>query len=264
MSGFAVQGLSADAFAVIGGWRSLPEDALSFAAGPEDEETLLWRADLPANELAARELLARQEAELAASEELVVEAGTRLLQLQPGMVAEAAASFSTVAEMEPEEELLMTLGALRAEVTGDVSFALGLPGLPADWRETVADYLAFTRQMLRLLQPSLQIETRVGETLIAVSRFQLGGDADHSWPVAFPAEQAWQHGRTVRLTLQTRRALLGLMTEVTSGAIVLAPRFLGGGASAILALPATYKFIKSSVAKLRQLRTLEGQLRAVS
>ena len=261
-AGFAVQGLTPDAFAVIGGWQSKPDDSLSFTTG-EDASVQLWRADLPASETAARAMFGERAAAMEESKRLIAAAGAQMQQLHPEMIAGAATSFAARAEVAPADELLLTLGALRAEAGGDVSFALGLPGLPADWRETVRDYFAFSEQMLRLLRPSLQIETRVEAALLAVTELQLDGDANHSWPTSIPAGQAWQHGRTVRLTLQTRQALLQLMAQVTTGAIALAPRFLGGGATAVLALPATYKFIKRTVAQLRQLRVLERQLREV-
>ena len=267
MNRFAVTGLDQAAFNIIGGWEAVPAveagGAVSFGGTAlPDEDVLTWQIGLPADGAASRETLAQQKANLEESQALVALAGQRMRVLTPDMAAETAQSFSAGDDPVPALELMETLAALQGQTTEAVSFGL-IPGMPDDWRQTVAEYMAFSRQMLNLMKPALQVETRVGRTLLAVSRFQLDGDAAHSWPADFAAGQTWQHGRTVRLTLQTRMALFQLFAEVSAGAIALAPRFIGGAGTALLALPATYKFVKSTVAQFKKLRTLERQLAAV-
>ena len=261
MNRFAVAGIDQAAFNVIGVWESVPaadtQGAVSFSdAQSSDEEVLTWQVALPADEAASRVMLEQQVADLEESQAFIEMAGERMRLLTPGPL-----SFSAGEAAAPEMELMATLVALRGQSTEAVNFGL-IPGLPGDWRQTVAEYMAFSRQMLNLMKPTLRVETRSGGSLLAVSHFQLDGDATHSWPTKFQSGKSWQHGKTLRLTLQTRMALFQLFAEVSAGAIALAPRFLGGAGTTILALPATYKYVKNTVAQFKKLRALEKQMSA--
>jgi hypothetical protein len=124
----------------------------------------------------------------------------------------------------------------------------------------VAEYKAFAGQTLRLLRPTLSVETQVGKKTLALTRVGLSGDFETAWRSPSTPDQAQLHQRTLSLTLGSRLVLLQLLAQTGAGAATLVAKFsLPGGA--IMALPAAWRFIQDVIGQSQELVDLQRQLK---
>jgi hypothetical protein len=99
------------------------------------------------------------------------------------------------------------------------------------------------------VQPRLRVDTVQGDRPVAFSLVSLTGHLQTVW-----AEEgaAALHDAALRLALDTRRLLLAFLARTAGGAAILAARF-GVAGGPLLALPATYRYLRDVVEGARAL-----------
>lgn len=277
-SQFVIHGLEAGADA-LGLWQVVASP-VSFASAPipmnaagggfSDPPPIVWSVSLPANVADAQRSIQQQRHILQTTQMAITESGYFLENLSPSleMVSFGAAGIANMPD--PEARLVESLAHLQGDEAA-VSFGSGflpkLPGLPDGWQATVADYQAFVQQTLQLVRPTLRVETKIENVLLAYTQARLTGDFDTVWVEAEnPNSQLKQsgsnqqtHQQILSLTIQSRLALLRLLAQTSVGAAALAAKFAVPG-GAIVALPAAWRYIQDVVKQAQQLVALK-QLR---
>jgi hypothetical protein len=277
-SQFVIHGLEAGSDA-LGLWQvaASPESFASprvptnaAGGGSENPPPIVWSVSLPADTADAQRSVQQQRHVLQTTHIAIAESGRFLENLSPSpeMVSFGAAGIANMPD--PEARLVESLAHLQgdeAAVSFGSGFLPGLPGLPADWRATVAGYQAFVQQTLQLMRPTLRVETKIEEVLLACTQVRLTGDFDTVWVEAEQVNPQSQQSRSkqqmhqqiLSLTIQSRLAILRLLAQTSVGAAALAARFaIPGGA--MVALPAAWRYIQDVVKQAQQLVALK-QLR---
>ncbi len=260
---FFVSGPGAGALEALGFPAAEPPAETSFAAGGETATTaLVWDVNLPAGRNEAWQTLRRQRLTLDVTQASLADAGRQIAALNP---APRDVAFSAQADGGPDPaaaRLLDTMAYFREEAHLSTSFGLGWPRLPEGWHESVAGFRHFATDTIRLLQPTMRIQTRLGGALVAISEVRLDGDLTSHWGAEYGAADAEMHAESVMVTLQSRQALLQLLGEAIAGATTLAGRFaLPGGV--LLAAPAAFRFIRDIVEQSRALAASERRRQAI-
>jgi hypothetical protein len=256
---FTIQGIDAAQEPLLGIWQASPAPPVSFGIEAAEESELLWSVSLPAEPVQARASLDQGAEQVARTQRAVAQAGKALEDLPDYWLEQTSFAFATTSEAAgPEITLRRNLAQLEGQ-GAEFSYALSLPD---DWSKTVAEYKAFAGQTLRLLRPTLSVETQVEEKTLARTRVGLTGDFDTAWRSPRTPDQAQLHQRTLSLTLKSRLALLQLLAQTGAGAATLVAKFsLPGGA--IMALPAAWRFIQDVMEQAQELADLGRQLEEV-
>ncbi len=262
---FVIHGLEAGADA-LGLWQVVASpESFAFSRTPtnaagggfSDPPPIVWSASLPVNTADAQRSIQQQRHILHTTQMAIAESGRFLESLSPSqeMVSFGAAGIANLPD--PEARLRESLAHLRGD-EAVVSFGSGflskLPGLPDGWQSTVADYQAFVQQALQLMRPTLRVETKIEDVLLAYTQVRLTGDFDTVWVEAVKTNSQLKQSRSnqqthqqiLSLTIQSRLALLRLLAQTSAGAAALAAKFaIPGGA--IVALPAAWRYIQDVV-----------------
>ncbi len=231
---FAIKGITEGPDDILGIWRVDSTDGISFdTSGAKEKRVIAWTVDLPEDSGDAADILHQKKKSLAAHSCAIRDAGKNLEDTtHHGEMSQADAT------------LQYNLACLLCKQP-DISFGLQ-DWIPAPWRQTVADFKAFTRQMIDLLKPVLEIRTGIEEMPLAVSKVDLTGDFQTTWFQRADKTRTDLHMQTLSLSLESRLALIQLLAQTSAGAVVLAAKFsLPGGA--VLALPAAWRYIRDIV-----------------
>lgn len=225
---------------------------VSFGVGDAPEGTApRWRLDLPADPQQATSSLDAHQARLQAMQSALEGIPARLAALTartrpaPGVV-----SFSATTESGPEAGLLDLLGQ---PTPAQVSFGL-LDGLSGEWERVEADFRQFMEQARQLVGSLAWVETRQEGILLGHSVVTWGGDTLTAWDAGASAAQCRLHQRSLALSLESRTLALRTVLIVAQGAAKITVLLTTGGAGAILALPAAWKFVSQVLAEIRQRR----------
>ncbi len=263
---FTIKGLGlgiAEDETLLGVWQTesgAQRDGFSFrafsTAEAEQDEPIVWSVSLPfADDTeAAEQLLQTQQYNLHRSQQVTQQAVARLETIPPPEL-----SFNVRRDESPEARLFAYVYHLQQidEEQPDVSF--GVEGLIQGWEDTAAKFETFFSQTLQLLKPTMQVETRLGEGLMAYSHLHLAGDIETTWQGRSSEKQRHLHQQTVSLASQSRVAVLQLLGQISTGAAVLSARFsLPGGP--LMALPAAWRYIQDVSMQAQEVAQLYQKL----
>jgi hypothetical protein len=262
---FTIQGLAGGQADLLGIWQPVSSPGLTFSApiatGAEREadDEAIWSVSLPANPTLASKAVQHQVETLEVTQQAISRAGQTLQQLPAHWLEETSFALESTADSAtPEATLRRNLAHLQG---GEAEVSFGL-GLPTDWSQTVAEYKAFMQQVLRLLRPTLHVETRVEGALLAHTLVELSGDFETAWSSQGALTHIQLHRQILSLTLESRLALLQLLAQTSAGAVVLAAR-LNPPVGAILALPAVWRYVQDVVQQAQKVADLQRQMEQV-
>ena len=260
---FAIRGLKEQRTSILGIWEpfsptsfALRDSAFPGSGTAADGEEVVWSVSLPGNPTLASETVQHQAKSLQTVQRAIAR-GTPTLRELPARWLETP-SFAVehaTDSTNPEATLWRHLAQLHGGEEA-VSFGLGLPG---NWSQMVADFQAFTQQVLQLLKPTVRVETIVEGALQAYTRVGVTGDFETFWYSHATWHHTKLHQHIISVTLESRLAMLQLLAQSTAGAAILAARFsLPGGA--FIALPATWRYLQDVIAQGKKLAALHDQI----
>jgi hypothetical protein len=223
---------------------------MSFGApGTAEEGVPVWKADLPADAAEAHAALdAAQEAIYRGDSALEV-AEVRMEDLARQRRGPQAfdVSFAPEPLAAPEQELL---GLLQEAQYGRTAVSFGEPAPEGEgWEKAVEEFQAFSERVQRTLTQYAWVETHQEGQLLVRTTVNWIGDMETAWQAALAPDQLALHRRTLKVALSSRTSMLRSMIVVAAGASKIAVLLTTPG-GAILALPATWKFIRQIHAEL--------------
>jgi hypothetical protein len=227
----------------------VPQASVSYGLelhAPEMPAQPTWRIQLPAQPAEAQALLAGQMRATERAQCDLAYASRELDRLDPG---DATLSFSASDELFVHKQaLLAAVNELRAPQ--EVSY--GLPGLPEEIRDQEAyrQWNALLEQIRQVLAHYARIETALAGADVGLTTVSWTGNFNTTWKPNVTAYARQTHLQAVQVALNSRIALLRLISAVTSGAVGLAIKTTGSGG--VLLLPAVWKFVRDVLKELRQ------------
>ncbi len=223
-----------------------PEGAAAYVADtPVDG--IVWRVS---HSVASREALRVVRGQLATVDRRLEE----LDRLAQHLGALSPVTSYGEAVLRHDSELLAEVAALTGPVTafsGEAQQVTTYGWLPARVGQIEATSVLLA-QLRQLVQHWARIETRIDEKLIAVTTVDWTGDYETAWLVGLTSLDMALHLDDVKLALASRRALLRLISVVTTGALDLALKASVPGGQ-ILLIPAVYKYVRDVLAEFEHL-----------
>lgn len=235
-----------------GPWQTagVPAPGLSFGApGAPEEGVPIWKADLPADAAQAHAALdAAQEAVRQGDAALeIAEVRVEGLVRQRRGPQAFDVSFAPEPLAAPEQELL---GLLQEAQYGRTAVSFGEPAREGEgWEQAVKEFQAFSERVQRTLTQYAWVETHQEGQLLVRTTVNWIGDMETAWQEALNPDQLGLHRRTLKVALSSRTSMLRSMIVVAAGASKIAVLLTTPG-GAILALPATWKFIRQIHAEI--------------
>jgi hypothetical protein len=211
---------------LLGLWDTSP-GVVSFAVGAEAQPT--WVVQLPEDPQQAEAQLAAGQETLQRTLAALEDGDTRLERIAQ---TRRQVSFATTGLPEPEANLLLSLQQLEEGAPDVVSYGL-LEDMEGQFR-------AFLEQVGRLVSEYARAETRVKALPIARTIVDWSGDFDTTWLAESNPALVSLHTSVLRLTLDSRMAIVRMLAVVSARALALAPKISGGP---ILVLPALLRFL---------------------
>ena len=245
---------------VFGNWQvapTYPSVEVAFDLGESTpEESSLWRLDLPSDPEQAGVQLGAAEAQVSATQAALGDIPGRIdaLVAQLRVPGDDGVSFDTAGAAvlpEAESELLRWLDSTDPV---QVSFGIGAVTSSAV-KETGAQFLQGTDQLLRLLVHFAWVETQIEGDLLARTVVNWTGDTDTTWGLDLTPEQFDLHQRSLRLALASRTTPLRIFIIVTQSAAKISALVATPG-GALLALPAAWKFVNKVLAEVKNYQEL--------
>jgi hypothetical protein len=242
--------------AAFGSWQfQQTSDAvgLSFDIAFGDEIPV-WRSDLSADIKKASAKLTEHETHIQDSMAALNDVPERIDALvhQAQLASAGGVSFDSAAIgalPEPEAELLDMVHTINLPAAG-VSYALG--GEEQSKIEAAfAQFADDMQRLLRLVTHFAWVDTEVEGELLGRSVVSWTSDLDTNWEIGLKTETYQLHKRTLVQALATRNVTLHAITITTQTAIKLSI-LLTTPASAILALPLAWKFVKQIMADVQK------------
>ncbi|MDM8520384.1 hypothetical protein QUF64_10080 [Anaerolineales bacterium HSG6] len=260
---YTVYGLDDDSPDLFGIWQAPSDmDAVSFSVGDDDapdEDEVVWSVSLPDDPILAQASL-NQQLHLMQSNRSAMAQAKETMQILTPRPVEDSVSFSVGDEAESPE---MALQRNMARLQGHDVVSFGVNDEEDDWSGTVDNFQKFMTQLFRLMKPSLQTETKIGQVLMAQSVVSLTGDINTTWYRGTTVSHTKLHNKTLSLSMASRTAMLQLVAQITAGATVLAVKFnLPGGQLA--ALPAAWKYIQDVMKQSKKMALLQRELTKTS
>lgn len=220
---------------VLGVWRQEGPQ-------PTTHSETVWRVDLATDLSMARSRLATGRDKVDSTSAALPSAATRLERVlsEPRSVAYDS---SWAGDASPEDELRHSLDML--EGGGAMpSFSSSARDETVWWRGRVEELALVAERFRSSCSPTAWIETRAAYGRVARSRLTFGGDLATVWHSDGHAIHGPLHEDAVRLVVATRTTLVRALALATHGALGLVAR-LSNPATAVLAIPATWRFIQS-------------------
>jgi hypothetical protein len=239
--------LQTDSFlSYFGRWQAA-EDGVAYGLAGDGSGIgdMLWRCDLPSDVRQARQALERIENEQRLAFRQVEDLPRqieRILQIEQGRASFEAGSSQALSPAENE-----FLAAVQEfdSVTFRVSFEV-YARLPGNWPAVFARFQAALDEIQGLLSRYARVETRVGGALLGRTLINLKGDLRTQWTHPYQAQAGDLHLRSVQQALASRLAMIQTLSSVVQGA-VLAAALAGAPGSAVLLLPAVWKYARSLI-----------------
>lgn len=266
---------------VLGVWHTAPgeAEAVSFAApgaegGDAGPEVPIWRVNIPADTANANQALDRNLAHMGHTIDALPDAQARLNQLlaqahrSTDSVSFAVGDTDTV--LPPaEQQLLDMLGQIKETNEEPVSFGWfdGLkpkpPEVPKEITEAEEQFREIIARVTQAVMYFAVVETKVDSRLIGQTSLTWLGDSNTLWARRIKPDHLALHDRTLRLTIESRHALLRTFMLAAQGALKLSALLATPGGP-LLALPAAWKFTNQVLGELSAYRTKQAELEAVN
>ncbi len=279
---FSIQGLTGETGEMadlLGNMPAGPSADISFAdptAAVAETDQAVWSVSLTADMGQAYQIVWQQGQTLELHQHHILKAGQDIQQLslpepeitsfEPDLASYATrgigVSQETATLLNNMAQLQTALQDSQAEISYtlfDMTFPKTIK-LPPNWTQMVADYQAFMQQTFQLLKPTLRVETKVEQTLLAYTLVGLSGDFETACFSQNTPDHTQLHHKILSLSLKSRLALMQLLAQTTAGAVVLAAKFsLPGGP--LLALPAAWRYFQDVIAQTREFAALQPQVK---
>lgn len=221
---------------LFGVWDVPPAAAVQFGARAEPA----WRVELPDSRPEAWAFLEQKRRALKRGEAHLAEAERRLSRVAAGG---EGVSFAVGG---PEAELQRALLAMEEPAAYAPDWRVD-----ADRRKLFQRWRAFLDEVRAFVSRYAQVETEMAGALIGRTTVGWTGDFEVLLGPGATEEEMALHRESVRLALQSRIALIRLLTVVGTGAAKLALRLTVPGAQ-LLVLPAAWKFVRDVLHELRE------------
>lgn len=244
---------------VFGLWATAPlspAEAIAFDTSADTTsrvppEVPVWRVNLPADMNLAATRLTGGEARLDASREAMKKApdrlGTFVKAQSAGMAFDISSGGRELAK--PEAELLVLLNEIQAG-RPPVSFGLG-EKLFGGWQQTTDRFQAFVDRLLKSFAHYIWVETCIQEQYLGRTGVGWTGDMNTVWQQGLSTAQVELHQHSLALALASRGELIRTFSLAVRGAVQLSVLLTMPG-SALLALPAVWKFVNQILADLKE------------
>ncbi|MGQ0600515.1 MAG: hypothetical protein ACT4QE_02320 [Anaerolineales bacterium] len=240
---------------LFGMWEEASGGPISFAAPGASDEIPVWSVNVSADpRLATSQLDAGLEQVTSASEALS-EAQTRieaLVKNSPG-VGEVSFAAPGVPLPPAERELMTALEHLKASERGAVSFGLLPDGI--DLAEAENKFKTVLARLTQSLAYYAFVETLIEGRLLCRTTLNWSSDTRTVWQSGLAVEQWALHRRTLELSVQSRATLMRTVALTVQSAIKISTLLAMPG-GALLALPATWKFINEVLQEVDQPRDI--------
>ncbi|MCX7681442.1 MAG: hypothetical protein N2508_05670 [Anaerolineae bacterium] len=230
----------------LGLWQMQTAPALSFAADKGVPAAPTWQVALPGASVEAQAALAEQLLALQLALADLERVREELLALVAG--GEVAYAATSDALSACRAELLSAVHAARA-YSFDQRLSVGL----LEDRESFFQWVALVKQVQKLVGNYVYVETTLGGREIGRTTVNWLGDFETIWRSVATAGEAELHQQAVRLALDSRTALLRVVTVVVTGAFEIAVKASVPGMQIFL-LPAVWRFVRDVLAELRKAR----------
>lgn len=232
----------------LGLWTIPQDDAVSFSAGaaaPPEEPT--WRIELPASPEEAQAILADQiqASELARRDLVNVSRDLAYIGRTETV------SFSTSDPLLAQKtELLATLDAFQSPVSYGL-FKRKDKEQEDEEQESHRQWLAFVERVQQIVAHYARIETALAGLDVGRTTVGWTGDFTTAWASNVTLEMMRTHRQSVHLALDSRIALIRIVSIVAAGAAGLAVKAAIPGGQVLL-LPAAWRFVRDVLAELRR------------
>jgi hypothetical protein len=235
------------------------KDAVSFAVdeGPShaEPETPTWRIALPASPETAQAVLRAKNRALQLAQHDLQRVDEQLETFDP---TGGGTSFGVADELAaPKSDLMQSLA--RYQEREAVAFGLFRrekappteTKLTQEETRTYEQWNAFMAQVQRMVGHYARVETVLGEGIIGNTAVGWTGDFATTWGDGITRNTMHIHMQSVHLALQSRIALVRIVSVVATGAAGLAVKAAVPGGQLLL-LPAIWKFVRDVLAELRK------------
>jgi hypothetical protein len=232
----------------LGLWRVPSKDAVSFSAGaaalPEEPT---WRIELPESPEQAQAILMDYiQASKLANQDL-----TNVNRDLIHIGRTEAVSFSTSDPLLAQKtELQGTLDAFQSPVSYSLFKRKDTEKEEED-QESHQQWLAFVERVQQTVAHYARIETALAGREVGQTAVGWTGDFTTTWQPNVTLAMMRTHRQSVHLALDSRIALIRIVSIVATGAAGLAVKAAIPGGQVLL-LPAAWRFVRDVLAELRQ------------
>lgn len=239
----------------------------SFAVTSEEDETS-WSVSVQGEAALAQQSLAQRLQEMDRRQAAISLAGEFLQAIDVPTTEDVTFILGEAEEVTEAEAILFQTLACYSAPDLEESFA---PAWFGRWRAPVEkvqqtltgeikEFQQFMQQAVELLKPTVHIETQVAQVLLAHTVVRPNGKMETTWQGNITPTQMQLHHQTTQLTLETRRALMLFLAQISAGAASLATKFY---ITQWVALPTAFRFVQDVAWQTRQdkLLTRMAQLR---
>ncbi len=238
---FTIQGLEGSQDKLLGIWQPDSAPVLSFSApnAPlnKNAEAVVWSVAMPSSPMMAQRLIDQQARALSQTEQAIGLAGQKL----QGLSADWLEVSFAVGQIDTPADATLRHNLMRGqERQTEISF-----GLSDDVAQSWDSFQKFIQQTFQLLSPTLYLETKIEQNLLAYSTVQFNGNIETTWPHSATILQTWLHKQSLALALKSRVATLQFLGQIVAGGAALAMKFNLEGP---LALPAAWRYIQDVLA----------------
>ena len=217
----------------------------------EDEEVTIWSIQLPSNGEEAHRLLANQSETINRRQVTADFIGQFLQQFgsrpQPFAIDETSTPLA--------EETILWQQLTRETPEHGITYGLrdSISSL-VEGREIAEELQHFLAQTVYVLRPSLTIISEQEQLILAQTIVRTTGKMETIWRHDIQTEQKRLHQESVKLTLETRHAILLFLSQIATGTAVLALRF---SVTQLLALPAVFRFACKIIQQAKEDQLIE-------
>jgi hypothetical protein len=228
-------------------WTIPQDDVVSFSAAASALVEPTWRIELPASPEEAQAILADHiQASQLAHQDLV-----NINRDLTYIGRTEAVSFSTSDPLLAQKtELLATLDAFQSPVSYGLFKRKDKEKEDED-QETQQQWLAFVERVQQIIAHYARIETALAGLDVGRTTVGWTGDFTTTWAPNVTLAMMRTHRQSVHLALDSRIALIRIVSIVAAGAAGLAVKAAIPGGQVLL-LPAAWRFVRDVLAELRQ------------
>jgi hypothetical protein len=229
----------------LGLWEVREAPAISFGAeGAAAPEEPFWRVQLPASPQEAVAILEAQARLQTAGRQDLAHAGQEIVQLS----RPESASFSPTEPLAAQKNAL--LAATDRLQESAVSYSIFQRTDPEE-QEATRQWNTFVAEVRRMVAHYACIQTDIAGSDVGLTTVSWTGDFVTHWAPGVPDPSMQLHLRSVHLALESRIALIRIVSVVATGAAGLAVKAAVPGGQVLL-LPAAWRFVRDVLQELRR------------